>query len=95
MASPGSSSSRPRTLQHASAEGSARLPRGLERFTGVVLLFAAWQIALQLRVAEPERAGRPVDRRHVGWDMIRDGSARRRPVDVAAARAVGHGDRHR
>lgn len=51
-----------------------RLPRGLERLAGVVLFFAAWQIASSVGWLTPKVLAGPSTVLNVGWDMIRDGS---------------------
>ena len=51
-----------------------RLPRGLERLAGVVLFFAAWQIASSVGWLTPKVLAGPNTVLKVGWDMIRDGS---------------------
>jgi sulfonate transport system permease protein len=51
-----------------------RLPRGLERLAGVVLLFAGWQIASSAGWLTPKVLAGPSTVLQVGWDMTRDGS---------------------
>jgi sulfonate transport system permease protein len=51
-----------------------RFPRGLERLIGVVLFFAAWQIASDAGWLSEDVLAAPSTVLTVGWDMIRDGS---------------------
>ena len=51
-----------------------RFPRGLERFAGVVLLFAGWQIASSAGWLSPTILAGPSRVVSVGWDMIKDGT---------------------
>ena len=51
-----------------------RVPRGLERFAGVALLFAVWQIAASAGWLSPTVLAGPSTVVHVGWDMIKDGT---------------------
>jgi sulfonate transport system permease protein len=51
-----------------------RFPRGLERFAGVVVLFAAWQIASSAGWLSPTVLAGPSTVVSVGWDMIKDGT---------------------
>ncbi len=62
--------------QSATAQGKRRwrFPRGLERLIGVVLFFAAWQIASAAGWLREDVLAAPSTVLTVGWDMIRDGS---------------------
>lgn len=56
-------------------KGRRRLvPRCAERFVGVVLLFAVWEIAAQVGWLSPQTLAAPSKVVSVGWDMIRDGT---------------------
>jgi sulfonate transport system permease protein len=64
-------------LPTQAAERSAtrlRFPRGVERFLGVVLLFAGWQIASSAGWLSPTILAAPSTVLSVGWDMIKDGT---------------------
>jgi len=49
------------------------VPRGAERFLGVVLLFAIWEIAAQVGWLSPQTLAAPSKVVNVGWHMIEDG----------------------
>ncbi|HXY91879.1 MAG TPA: ABC transporter permease [Acidimicrobiia bacterium] len=60
----GSTDHRPRRL----------VPRGVERFLGVVLLFALWQFASHVGWLSPRVLAAPSTVLTLGWDMLRDGT---------------------
>jgi sulfonate transport system permease protein len=62
-------------LQDAARSAARRrFPRGLERFAGVVVLFAGWQIASSAGWLSPTVLAGPSTVVSVGWDMIKDGT---------------------
>jgi len=62
------------TGQRADKRRHRLLPRGLERFLGVVLLFAFWEFAAQVGWLSPQTLAAPSKVVNVGWDMVRDGT---------------------
>jgi sulfonate transport system permease protein len=51
-----------------------RLPRGIERLVGVVVLFAFWELAARTGWLDPRFLGAPSAVLTTGWDMVRDGT---------------------
>lgn len=51
-----------------------RVPRGLERLLGVVLLFTVWETASQLGWLDPRLLAGPSTVLTAGWDLLRDGT---------------------
>ncbi len=51
-----------------------RGPSGLERLTGVVVLFAFWEIASRAGWLDPRFLGAPTAVVTTGWDLLRDGT---------------------
>ena len=51
-----------------------RLPKSLERLAGVVVLFAAWQIAASAGWLTPKVLAGPNTVVSVGWDYLKDGT---------------------
>jgi sulfonate transport system permease protein len=51
-----------------------RLPRGIERLVGVVLLFGFWELASRAGWLDPRFLGAPSAVVTTGWDMVRDGT---------------------
>ncbi|WP_307873868.1 MULTISPECIES: ABC transporter permease [unclassified Frankia] len=51
-----------------------RVPRGVERLAGVVLLFAGWQLASSAGWLSPRVLAGPSAVVTVGWDLARDGT---------------------
>jgi len=49
------------------------VPRGAERFLGVVLLFVVWELAAQVGWLSPQTLAAPSKVVDVGWHMIEDG----------------------
>jgi sulfonate transport system permease protein len=47
---------------------------GLERFVGVVLFFALWELAVKVGWLDPKDLAAPSKVVSVGWDMLRDGT---------------------
>jgi sulfonate transport system permease protein len=47
--------------------------RGVERFLGVVLFFAIWELAAQVGWLSPQALAAPSKVVSVGWDMVQDG----------------------
>ena len=62
------------TGQRADKRRHRLLPRGLERFLGVVLLFAIWELAAQIGWLSPQTLAAPSKVVSIGWDMVRDGT---------------------
>lgn len=60
--------------ERGTAARRARLPLGVERLAGVVLLFAAWEVAAQLGWISPRVLAGPSTVGTVGLDLLRDGS---------------------
>lgn len=50
------------------------VPRGLERLIGVVLLFAAWELAARIGWLSPKALAGPSTVLTAGWDLARDGT---------------------
>ena len=48
--------------------------RGVERFLGVVLLFAIWELAAHVGWLSPKTLAAPSTVISLGWDMLRDGT---------------------
>ena len=53
---------------------SRRGLRGVERFLGVVLLFAVWEFAAQVGWLSPKTLAAPSTVINLGWEMLRDGT---------------------
>lgn len=51
-----------------------RLPRGLERLVGVVVLFAIWELASRVGWLDPKTLAGPSTVLTAGWDLLRDGT---------------------
>jgi sulfonate transport system permease protein len=58
----------------AARRSRLRMPRGLERLAGVVILFAGWQIASSAGWLAPDVLAGPSTVATVGWDLLRDGT---------------------
>jgi sulfonate transport system permease protein len=52
----------------------SRVPRGIERLAGVVVLFAFWELAARMGWLSPNILARPSAVLTAGWDMLRDGT---------------------
>ena len=50
-----------------------RVPRGIERLAGVVVLFALWELAARVGWLSPNILAGPSAALTAGWDMLRDG----------------------
>jgi len=51
-----------------------RIPRGIERLVGVVLLFAVWELAARVGWLSPKTLAGPSTVLTAGWDLARDGT---------------------
>ncbi|MCU1399308.1 MAG: binding-protein-dependent transport system inner rane component, partial [Acidimicrobiales bacterium] len=51
-----------------------RLPRGLERFLGVVVLFAFWEVASRAGWVSKRHLAAPSTVLTAAWDLLRDGT---------------------
>ena len=71
-----------------------RLPRGIERLLGVVLVLALWQVAAWAGWISPKVLAGPVDVASTFRDLVADGTLGTRGVGVAPAGGLGHGHRH-
>ncbi len=62
------------TLQPGERKPSGlRVPRGIERLAGVVVLFALWELAARAGWLSPNILAAPSAAVTAGWDMLRDG----------------------
>ncbi len=65
-------------LRTGAAPGTSRaawrLPRGLERLLGVVLLFAVWELAASAGWISTDVLAGPSTVLTAGWDLVRDGT---------------------
>jgi sulfonate transport system permease protein len=55
------------------ARSASRIPRGIERLAGVVVLFALWELAVRVGWVSPAILAGPSAAFTAGWDMLRDG----------------------
>ena len=64
----------PTRKQGEATRSKWRLPKSIERLAGVVLLFAAWQIASSVGWLTPKVLAGPNTVLSVGWDYLKDGT---------------------
>lgn len=63
-----------RTPEEAAGVTGRRLPRGLERLGGVVLLFAVWETAARVGWLDPSTLAGPSTVLTAGTDLVKDGT---------------------
>ena len=64
----------PTAQRHDRKRASWRLPRGIERLVGVVLLFVLWEVAARAGWISRDVLAGPSTVLTAGWDLVRDGT---------------------